>query len=304
MSASRSLPRRGWLLLAAVSLLWGTNWVALKLSLAEIPVWQYRAVTAEIAGLALLAAALVTGGAVRPPRGVWTPLLLGALFNVTGWQLLIAFGVKLIAANQAAVLAYTMPVWATILGALFLGERVTRRRLAALALAMAGVAVLLAPGLASLGAAPLGVLFSVAAAFSWALGTLVQKRARWGIALVAVAGWQFVLGGLPFVLVALLCEPFVMAEASATALWAMVYTVALPLLFCQYGWFKVVTLFPTSVAALGTVMVPVVGVLSAGLVLGEPLGWREFAALLFVLASLFLVLLEPAPRLAREEAAG
>jgi drug/metabolite transporter (DMT)-like permease len=293
LSVARPLPRLGWLLLAAVSLFWGTNWVALKLSLVEIPVWQYRAVTSELSGLVLLLCAWLGGHPLRVPHRSWGPLLLGALFNVTAWQILIAFGVKLIAAGEAAVLAYTMPIWATILAAVFLGERLSLRILAALALAMAGIGVLLSPGVAQLGQSPLGVALTLGAAMSWALGTFVQKRVVWPIPVLAVAGWQLVLGGAPFVVVALAWEPFVMQDASALALWATAYTVALPLLFCQYAWLKVVSLFPASIASLGTVMVPIIGVLSGALVLGESIGWREITALLLVLASLVLVVLTP-----------
>ncbi|HUI18173.1 MAG TPA: DMT family transporter [Alphaproteobacteria bacterium] len=300
MSAARPLPRLGWLLLAAVSLFWGTNWVALKLSLVEIPVWQYRAVTSEISGAVLLLFARLGGHPLRVPRHTWGPLLLGALFNTTAWQILIAFGVKLIAASEAAILAYTMPIWSTILAALFLGERLTLRLLAALALAMAGIGVLLSPGVAQLGQSPLGVALTLGAALSWALGTFVQKRVVWPIPVLAVAGWQLVLGGAPFVVVTLAWEPIVMQNASAVALWAMVYTVALPLLFCQYAWLKVVSLFPASIASIGTVLVPIVGVLSGALVLGEAIGWREIAALLLVLASLVLVVLTPAAASARQ----
>ena len=300
MSAARPLPRLGWLLLAAVSLFWGTNWVALKLSLVEIPVWQYRAVTSEISGAVLLLFARLGGHPLRVPRHTWGPLLLGALFNTTAWQILIAFGVKLIAASEAAILAYTMPIWSTILAALFLGERLTLRLLAALALAMAGIGVLLSPGVAQLGQSPLGVALTLGAALSWALGTFVQKRVVWPIPVLAVAGWQLVLGGAPFVVVTLAWEPIVMQNASAVALWATVYTVALPLLFCQYAWLKVVSLFPASIASIGTVLVPIVGVLSGALVLGEAIGWREIAALLLVLASLVLVVLTPAAASARQ----
>ena len=301
MSDPRPLPRLGWLLLGAVSLFWGTNWVALKLSLAEIPVWQYRAVTSELSGAILLLIALLGGHSIRPPRAIWGPLSLGALFNTTLWQILISYGVKLIAASEAAVLAYTMPIWSTLLAAIFLGERITWRILASLALAMTGIFVLLSPDLGKLGQSPLGILLTLGAALAWALGTFVQKRVAWPLPVLAVAGWQLVLGGAPFVLVAA-SEPFVMLKASPTALWAAVYTVALPLLFCQYAWLKVVSLFPASVASLGTVMVPIVGVLSGAVLLGEALGWREIAALVSVLASLMLLLPGPARRAAEPRA--
>jgi len=67
-----------------------------------------------------------------------------------------------------------------------------------------------------------------------------------------------------------------------------------PMVFCQWAWFKVVRLFPASIAAVGTLAIPVIGVFSSGLLLDEPIGGREFAALGLVCAALAAVLLVPA----------
>lgn len=294
MTQEAPLPRLGWLLLAGITIFWGTNWVALKVSLAEIPVWQYRTITCFFGGFGLLLAAKLARLPVRIPRGSWGPLLLGALFNVTGWQVLSAYGVHLIASGKASVLAFTMPIWATLMSVAFLNERFTPRLLAALILVMTGIATLLAPALHALGDAPVGMAITLGAALSWAAGTVVQKRVRWSLSVVTMAGWQLVLGGIPIGVIALMNESLVIQNASAAALWALIYSLALPMLFCQYAWFKVVSIFPASIASIGTVMVPVVGILAGAAVLGEPLGWRELAALISVSGAIALVLIHPA----------
>jgi drug/metabolite transporter (DMT)-like permease len=293
LSDDQPLPRLGWVLLGAITVFWGTNWVALKIALSEIPVWQYRALTCGVGGLALLGLALAGGHSVRVPRKAWRPLALGALFNVTGWTVLSGFGVRLLGSGEASVASYTMPVWATLLGVFVLGERLTARILAALGLSVVGIMALLSNSLEALGAAPLGVFLMLSASVSWATGTIVLKRVAWPMPVIAVVGWQLLIGACPILLVAVMSEPYRLDQASATALWALVYTLLLPLTFCYYAWYKVVSLFPASIASIGTVLIPVVAVLSGALVLGEPVGWREITALLAVASAIGLVLFEP-----------
>jgi drug/metabolite transporter (DMT)-like permease len=292
------VPRLGWLLLAAIAIFWGANWVALKVSLAEIPVWQYRATTCLFPGPMLLLIARLGGHRIAIPRAVWGPMLLGALFNITLWQIFSAYGVRLIPSGEASVLAFTMPVWATLLAVVFLGERPTWRILAGLALALCGIAALLSGSFHALGESPLGIALILGAAISWSFGTVVQKRVRWPLAVVAVAGWQLLLGGVPTTILAIASERLRIQDASPAALGALAYSLVLPGVLCQYAWFKVVSLLPASIAAIGTVAVPVVGVIAGAIILGEPLGWRELLALVSVVGALALVLIRPAPRAA------
>src|SRR6185503_13403658 len=128
-------------------------------------------------GSAVLFAALRAGGQrLMLPRGQWGRLWLLALLNITAWNMLIAFGVALIPSGRAAILAYTMPVWAVPLSVWLLGERITRGKAAGLALGLGGLALLLSESFVSLGAAPLGSLLILGAALSWALGAVLQKR--------------------------------------------------------------------------------------------------------------------------------
>ncbi len=276
-----------------MTVFWGANWAALKIALAEIPVWQYRAITCGVSGIALLALAALGGIAIRVPRGYVPRLALAALFNVTGWQILSAYGVHLIPSGKASVLAFTMPVWATLLSVLFLGERLTARIIGALALGLAAIAVLLSADFGALRSAPLGTLLTIGAAISWAIGTVIQKRLQWPMPVIAVAAWQLAIGSLPIVTIALLTESIRVQDASAAALWALGYSLVLPMIFCTYAWYKVVSLFPASIAAIGTIMVPAVGLVMGAVLLHEPLGWREITALLCVAGAIALVFLQP-----------
>ena len=69
-----------------------------------------------------------------------------AALSVTGWHLLSAFSLVHMGGGRGAIVAYTMPVWAALFGAWYLGERLDRRRLAALALGMLGIGAADRPG--------------------------------------------------------------------------------------------------------------------------------------------------------------
>ena len=75
---------------------------------------------------------------------------------------------------------------------------------------------------------------------------------------------------------------------------ALVYLFTLPMIFCQWAYFKVVTIFPAAIAAMGTLAVPIVGVYSSALILGEPVGWQELVSLVLICGALASVLVVPA----------
>ena len=70
----------------------------------------------------------------------------GAVCSVTGWHLFSAFSLVHMGGGRGAIVAYTMPIWAALFSAWYLKERLSRRRMAALALGMAGIAAADRPG--------------------------------------------------------------------------------------------------------------------------------------------------------------
>jgi drug/metabolite transporter (DMT)-like permease len=184
-----------------------------------------------------------------------------------------------------------------------LGERITVVKIAGLLLGLGGLGVLIGQDLLILQRAPVGALFMLLAAVSWAIGTILVKRIAWRIPTLSNVAWQLLLSAVPVTAIALLTEPFPrFGELSGNAIIACVYIVLFPMSFCQWAYFKVVGLLPASIAAIGTLMVPVIGVYSSHLILDERVGVSEIAALLLVLSALVLVLLVPAWR--RSRAAG
>jgi drug/metabolite transporter (DMT)-like permease len=283
-------------MLIGVALGWGLNWPAMKLIVGEVPPWQFRAVTGVAGAVLLFAIARLLRQRLAVPRAQWLPLAAAALMNVTSWFVLIAYGVKLMASGHASILGFTMPIWAALIGMVALGDRLTARRCISLALGAAGVIVLLSNDFAALGASPLGALITLAGAFNWAIGVHIQKRVKWAIEPLPLAAWQVALGTLPIVVIALIVEPFVYHRASWGVIGASIYLVTYALAFCYYAWFTAVRIFPTHISAIGSLLVPIVGVTSSSLLLGEPFGWREMAALVLVVGAVALVMIQPPER--------
>lgn len=296
MSAPAS-SRAGLLLLAAITLLWGANWPAMRMAVQEIPVWTFRAIGLVGGGGGLLVIAGAARLPLRIPRRELGPLLVSAFFNITVWHLLSAAGLTLLPAGRAAIIAFTMPLWASLIAWPLLGETPTARNFAGLGLGLVGMAALVLPDWDAVVAAPYGVLLMLAAALSWAIGTVSLKYWRWTMPTTVLTGWQVLLGGAPIVIGMLLFDRGFDPGTVSLPVWgAMVYTVIAAMIFCHWAWFKIVATFPAPVAALGTLAIPVVGVASSSLLLSEPLGLDLIAALAFVLGGLALVIFRPAKR--------
>ena len=107
------LPRRLWWVLAGLTLAWGFNWTAMKVALSEVPPWTFRSLCLGLGAAVLFAALRASGQRLPLPRGQWGRLWLLALLNITSWNMLVAFGVGMIPSGRAAILAYTMPGFAT-----------------------------------------------------------------------------------------------------------------------------------------------------------------------------------------------
>lgn len=287
------LPTTGLALLAFITLGWGLNWPAMKIALAEIEPWTYRATMGMGGAVCLFLLALAARQPLAVPRREWPAMAIAALLNFTIWQAAVAFGVAIMQSGQAAVIAFTMPLWAVIFGTVFLGERLGPRKLLGVALGVGGVLLIALGAQDTASIRPIGIVFVLCGAVSWAAGTVYIKHARFSAPAIPLAAWQVAIGTVPMVLIAWFAEGLTISQASTEAVAAMAFTVLIPFVLCYAAWFKVVSLFPAGVAAVGILLVPVVALFSGALILGEDPGWNGYGALVLVLAALYLALLRP-----------
>lgn len=270
---------RAFLLALAVVAVWGTNFVVIRLGLDALPPLLFAALRFTLVAFPLVFF-------IRRPAVPWRDLALFGLFIGVG-----QFGVLFIAIDGyippgvASLIMQVQVVFTIALAMRGSGERLAPVQYAALALALAGVAVILAhTGGAT---TTLGVLLCIAAAFSWSLGNMVQRRAG-RVDMLAFVVWSSLFAIPPLFALAFAFEgtaAITTAIAAATpAVWATVAWQAVGNSMFGYGaWGWLLARYPASSVAPMALLVPVFGMGSAALFLGEPLPpWKLLAAALII----------------------
>lgn len=282
----------GLILLMATAVNWGATWPILKILLVELPPLTLRAIGSGTLAVLLGLGALAFRVRLHVPREQRGRLVLYAVLNITAWMAFGTLSLRWLTASEAAILAYTMPVWAALFAWPILGEKPGPARIMGLALGFGSVLILFAGRGVELGLEKLpGLLFILASALLFALGAVLSKRRPLVLHPVTALAWQMAIGCLPMAILAPLIEPFEPALVSTTVWlwfgWFMIFSMGVSYL----TWFGALARLPASTAAIGTLLAPVLSVLGAGLFLGEPLGWREAMALSGTVAAVALAVL-------------
>lgn len=284
-------PASGLLLILLLGVIWGCNWPAIRVAVQEISPWAFRAICLGVGSATLFCVSLLRGMRLTVPRGEILPLIFVGIANVTAYHMLTAFGLTMIEAGRGVILAFTFPLWSVLFGAVILRERLTPGRIVALALGLGAMGLLLGPEIGAVGRAPLGGLLLVGSAVAWAAATMAFKVVKWTMGARELAAWQVLIGGLPIIAVAVVIEPMPdFAALSGPAIVGLIYASFIAVSFGQWIWFQVLEIMPSGAASISTLAVPIVGVFSSALLIGEPLGWRELVALLLVCSALAMVL--------------
>jgi drug/metabolite transporter (DMT)-like permease len=268
---------------------WGLNWPAMKLLVTALPPLTARGGTGLIGAVLLLGVAALAGQGLHVPRAQWGRLLLSALLNVSSWMTLMGLALLWLPASEAAVIAYSMPVWAALLAWPLLGERPTLRRTLALGLAICGLVVLMGGnGLAVSRERWPGIVLALAGSVCFAFGVVTAKR--WPVQLPALtsAGWQVGLGCLPVTLAGLALEHASFSGLPPLVWGSVAYQILVQFCICYVCWFAALARLPASVAAIGSLLVPVIGAVASALTLHEPFGPPQALAIALTIAGVLL----------------
>jgi drug/metabolite transporter (DMT)-like permease len=285
--------------IAILTLLWGCNWPVLKLAVTEMAPLTFRTVTVPFAATGMLLVSRLSGDSVRLPREWIFRVIVLAFFNIAAWNALVLFGVQQLPAGRSAIIAYTMPVWATPIAVAVLHEPLSMRKIVGLLLGMAAMVILLGDDIRHIKSTPTGALMILAAAIIWAIGTVLLRKWKPPIAQNTLSGWMMFMGWVPLAIAAPFFETHsasYLLHLQPTSWFAILYNIFLAGTLAHWAWFTLARTLPVAVSSLSSLPVPVIGVFSSMIVLGERPGIAEFLALGLVLLSLFAVLFQPAQR--------
>ncbi|MEB4615138.1 DMT family transporter, partial [Leucobacter sp. M11] len=273
--------------LTLVALLWGVNFVAAKVGLTAFTLWEFRVAAFGGGALVLVVIALCTGTSLRlRRRGDTLRLLLAGSLSVGGFGVFSALALLHTTAGRATIGVYTMPIWVVLLASVLLNEPLTRRRILSLALGASGLLVLALPQF--LAGEWLGLTCAIAAAVSWALGTVLLKRAAVDAPPITTTAWQLIAGSAVCAVGLVLAprqEPLIL---TGDAVLGVLYNLVFGTVIAYLIWFTLLRRIPAGAAGIGTLLVPVFGVLASFALLGEIPTSADLAGLaLIVLAAGF-----------------
>lgn len=283
-------PHQRWALLA-LTLMWGVNWPVMKLSLQELSPLYFRALTMTGGALSLALLFHHQQVRLRPARNEWRSIVTLAVPNVLGWHTLAIFGVAALASGRAAILGFTMPVWTVLLGALFFKQPLTRRSAVAAGAVVLAVVLLLADEWTNLTGRPVGVAVMLAAAMSWALGTLWMRRAHLTLPVEALTVWMMGLTSLVLWGLAGVFEPWPAWQFSPRMWGLLAYSVFLNYGYAQIIWFSLARHLPPTTSAMSVMAIPLIGAGSATVLAGESPQWQDGVAAVCVVVAIATVLM-------------
>lgn len=280
------------LLVVVLAFAWGFTWVASAFALHEIPPWSLRFAGTGIGAATLMTIAVLTGHSLHVPRGERVHVMIAGFLNVAAFQVLGAFAQTSGTTSRAVIIAYSMPIWAALLSFLMLGERLNAVRGLALVLCVTGLGILVWPLLAH--GVPRSVLFALGCALSWALATVYLKWLRTTVPPLANATWQLAFGFGFIAVGTFLFEGYprlwpIHAASLAAALYIGVFGMGL----AHFLWWTIVGRLPATTASIGALLVPVVGVITATIFLGERPTMPDIIGFALIFASAACVLLQP-----------
>lgn len=285
-SAPAPGPRgQGYLLaLVAATFLMGSGFVAGKILLAHgMPAltlvgWRFVPAALGCLPLALAGAASQPWRARLLPPGLggrgWAVIVAIGLLQTGGTMGFLFLGLRTVPPATVSVLVFTNPLWVALLGRLFLGERLHAGRLVGLGLGIAGVALALGGAAPAAGEGALtGELFALAAGLSWAVSTVLQKRAALPVPPWTLSFWQMGIGALALLALGpLVGEPPAPWGALTAADWAWFVWLALPGSTASFGlWFLALQRGGATRTSSFLFLAPLFAVVLAWLVLGATL---------------------------------
>ncbi len=278
--------------LAAVYVIWGSTYLAMRVAVDGLPPFMMASARFILTGTILLLF-LKARGAAWPTMKEWiyaTPV--GSLMFVLG-NGTVALAEKHISSGVAAVVCGTMPLWVAALGRFF-GEKTTPREWLALVLGFGGVAVLSFGG--ELRAEPFSALILFLAPVSWALGSLLARRLPLSKGLMSAAT-QMLTGGLVMSLVSFVAREKVPENPPTSSVLAWVYLAVFGSLVAYSAYTYLLNNSRPAVATSYAYVNPVIAVAMGVGMGGEHAGPEVFLAVALIVAATVLVIRKPAPRI-------
>jgi drug/metabolite transporter (DMT)-like permease len=284
------LSRQQLFTLVLLTVSWGVNWPVMKLGVTYFPALSFRALTVMLGVPILALVLLVLKVPFRVPRRAWRELFWLALTNMVIWNVCMILALRTLSGGRAAILAYTMPIFSAVLGALFFRTRLAPRAWLGVGAAGVGVSLLLWYEFTALAGRPLGVLLALASAAVWALGTQLLRRSRIEASTLTLSFWMTAASGLVSTALAFAFERGQWHVPPSETWGAIAYNAILIYGFSQAAWLSLARGLPPVASTLSVMFIPVLGVFVGAVWLHEAVHWQDYLAVALMVVAIASVL--------------
>ena len=288
MVSRKTLPL---VLLIILIMVWASVWSLFRIAIEAIPPFSFRVIIGIPAFVLLLFLGFKKVKTINIPKAEWKPLILISFFNVTLWQVLMLYGISMLGGGRAAVLTYTMPVWATIFAAIFGYEKINISIIISLIFGMLGIFFLSVE--INVFENIFGFLITLFAGLSWAVGTMIVKYGGIKSDGLIVAGWQQIIGIIPIIPFALYFDLNDFGTLGYVHLCIILYGIFLSSAYTYWAYFTILQKFSINVTSISVMAVPILAILVDYIFINVKFSTLDFLALIFIISGIYIVAKKP-----------
>ena len=283
----KNITIKAFLALFLLTLIWGYNWVVMKLAVQYASPFQFAAIRTFLGALMLF---IVIFFSKRPLalKEFPTMLLLG-LLQTCGFTGLLIWALVHGSAGKTAVLAYTMPFWVMLFAWPMLGEKVQGWQWLAVTFALFGIVLIFDP--LHIKADGFSMFLAVCSGIFWAISAIVSKKLHARLPemdLLNLTAWPLLLGAIPIVILAVVL-PAPPIQWTTTFINTILFSVFLSGSLAWVLWIYALQRLQAGIASMASMLAPVIGVLSAWIQLGEVPKTHELVGMLLIALSLVII---------------
>ena len=270
-----------------LTLIWGYNWIVMKLAIQYASPFQFAALRTFIGALMLFLVLLITK---RPIKLQEFPTMLAlGLLQTCGFTGLLILALVVGGAGKTSVLSFTMPFWVLLFAWPMLGEKVQGWQWLAVFFALFGIVLIFDP--LHIKGDGMSMFMALCSGISWAISVIVSKKLhqrRPDLDLLNITAWPTLLGSLPIVVVALLlpAPPIVWSQ---TFILTVTYSIFLSGSLAWVLWMYALQRLPAGIASMASMLIPVIAVACAWLQLGEKPNQIELTGMLLIAFALVII---------------
>ncbi len=270
-----------------LTLIWGYNWVVMKLAVQYANPFQFAAMRTFSGAIILFIIMAFTKRAMMVNEFP-TMLVLGFLQTI-GFTGLIIWAVSIGGAGKTAVLSYTMPFWVMLFAWPMLGEKVQGWQWLAVVSALLGIILIFDP--LHIKADAFSMFLAVCSGVFWAISAIISKKLHKRaphLDLLNITAWPMLLGSIPLVIYALMLDAPPI-QWTNTFIAAVLFNVILSGVVAWLLWLYALQRLNAGIASMASMLAPVIGVISAWLQLNEVPGKQELIGMSFIGLALVII---------------